>query len=77
MLGREPRLPHRTMRWLIIALMLINGVQLVVLQLTINSTASLDFHSATNYVWISLVALILSACVLGYAIARGRNARNR
>ena len=37
MLGREPRLPHTVVRWLIITLMLVNGVQLVLLQAAINS----------------------------------------
>jgi hypothetical protein len=72
MLGREPRLPHATMRWLIVALMLINGAQLVFLQLTINATLSLDFANVWLYVGLSFIALLLSAGLLAFAFARGR-----
>jgi hypothetical protein len=73
MLGREPRLPHTTMRWLIISLMLINGVQLVLLQLTINATVSLQFDQTWTYVALSGAALLLSAGLLAYAFARSRS----
>jgi hypothetical protein len=74
MLGREPRLPHTTMRWLIIALLIINGVQLVLLQGVINSTLSLDFSSTWTYVAISFVCLLLTGILLAYAFIRSRPA---
>jgi membrane protein implicated in regulation of membrane protease activity len=72
MLGREPRLPHRTLRWLIVALMLLNGVQLVLLQLAINSSALYDVGQTWTYVVISLVAVVISTALLGVAFLRGR-----
>jgi hypothetical protein len=72
MLGREPRLPHRTTRWLIISLMLINGAQLVLLQLAINSSALYEVGETWMYVGISLVALLLSTGLIAYAFARSR-----
>jgi hypothetical protein len=72
MLGRGPRLGHRTMRWLIIALMLINGIQLVLLQLAINSSALYNLGETWTYVAISLGALILSTGLLAYAFLRDR-----
>lgn len=74
MLGREPRLPHTTMRWLIIALMVINGIQLILLQATINATLSLDPSGTWTYLALSFVALLLSGGLLAYAFARGRRA---
>lgn len=73
MLGRGPRLPHALLRWLIIALMLLNGAQLVLLQLTINSTLSLDFGPIWTYVALSFVALLLAGGLIAYAFARGRS----
>jgi hypothetical protein len=73
MLGREPRLPHLTMRWLIIALMLLNGVQLVLLQATINGTLSLQFDQVWLYVGLSLLALLLALGLIGYAFLRSRS----
>ncbi len=77
MLGREPRLPHRTMRWLIITMMLINGVQIVLLQLTINATLSLEFEQVWAYVALSAVALLAAAGLLAYAFARSRRGHQR
>ena len=70
MLGREPRLPHRTMRWLIISLMLINGIQLVLLQGAINSSALYNVGETWTYVGISLAALLVSTGLLAYAFLR-------
>jgi hypothetical protein len=72
MLGREPRLSHTTMRWLIISLMVINGAQLILLQATINATLSLDFGSVWLYVGLSFVGLFLSAALIGYGFFAGR-----
>jgi hypothetical protein len=72
MLGRTPRLPHGTMRWLIIALMIINGAQLVLLQGVIDATLSLEFTTTWTYVAISFVGLLLTGALLAYAFARGK-----
>jgi hypothetical protein len=72
MLGREPRLPHGTVRWLIISLMLLNGAQLVLLQLAINSSALYDVAQTWTYVGISFLALLLSTGLIAYAFARSR-----
>ncbi len=72
MLGREPRLPHTTMRWLIISLMVINGIQLVVLQLSINSSARPDVGLTLTYLVISAVALLIALGLVAYAFARGQ-----
>ena len=72
MLGREPRISHTTMRWLIISMMVINGVQLALLQGTINATMSLDFAQVWTYVAISFAGLLLSAGLLAYAFMRRR-----
>ncbi len=72
MLGREPRLPHTTMRWLIISLMVINGIQLVVLQLSINSSALPDVGLTLIYLVISTVGLLAALALVAYAYARGR-----
>jgi uncharacterized membrane protein len=77
MLGREPRLPHVTMRWLIISLMVINGIQLVLLQATINGTLSLDFDRVWLYVGLSFVALLLALGLIGYAFLRSRRSGPR
>ena len=77
MLGREPRLPHVTMRWLIIALMVINGVQLVLLQATINGTLSLDFDQVWLYVGLSFAALLLALGLIGWAFLRSRGSGPR
>ena len=70
MLGREPRLPHRTTRWLIISLMLINGIQVVLLQGAINSSALYNVGETWAYVGISLAALLLSTGLIAYAFLR-------
>ncbi len=72
MLGRTPRLPHTTMRWLIITLMLVNGIQLVLLQATINATTSLEFGQTWIYVALSFVALLISAALIALGFVRGR-----
>jgi hypothetical protein len=72
MLGREPRLSHTAMRWLIISLMVINGLQLVLLQATINATASLDFSQVWLYVGLSFVGLLASAALIAYGFFIGR-----
>ncbi len=72
MLGREPRLSHTTMRWLIISMMVINGAQLALLQGTINATMSLDFAQVWTFVALSLAAMLLSAGLLVYAYTRDR-----
>jgi hypothetical protein len=72
MLGRTPRLGHRTMRWLIISLMLINGIQLVLLQLAINSSALYHVSETWTYVALSLAALLLSTGLIAFAFLRGR-----
>jgi hypothetical protein len=77
MLGREPRLPHSVMRWLIIAMMLLNGVQLVMLQLAINSSALYDVGQTWLYVALSGAALLLAGIILLYAFLRERNRKSR
>ena len=72
MLGREPRLPHGTTRWLIIALMLINGLQLVLLQAAINSSALYNVAETWTYVGISFAALLVSTGLIAYAFLRSR-----
>ena len=72
MLGRVPRLPHSTMRWLIISLMLLNGIQLVLLQLTINSTLSLDFTQPWLYVSVSFVCLLIAGGLIAFAFTQSR-----
>ncbi|MEO8285197.1 MAG: hypothetical protein ABI670_02035 [Chloroflexota bacterium] len=72
MLGRVPRLPHGIMRWLIIALMLTNGIQLVLLQATINSTLSLEFSQTWLYVGLSFACLLVSAGLIAFAFVRSR-----
>lgn len=72
MLGREPRLAHATMRWLIISLMLVNGIQLVLLQATINAALSLDFGQVWLFVGLSFAALIVSTGLIIYGFLEGR-----
>ncbi len=72
MLGREPRLSHATMRWLIISLMLVNGIQLVLLQATINATLSLEFDQVWLFVGLSLVALLVSTGLIAYGFLAGK-----
>jgi hypothetical protein len=76
MLGREPRLKHSTMRWLIITLMVINGVQLVILQATINAALTLQSDRTWLYVALSFGALCVSAALIGYAFYRSRGSRS-
>ncbi len=73
MLGREPRISHTAMRWLIISMMVINGVQLALLQGTINATMSLDFAQVWVYVVLSFAGLLLSAGLIAYAFLRRRD----
>jgi hypothetical protein len=61
------------MRWLIITMMLINGVQIVLLQLTINATLSLELGQVWTYVALSFVALLAAGGLLAYAFARSRS----
>lgn len=77
MLGREPRLPHGVMRWLIISMMIMNGIQLILLQATINSTLSLQFADTWLFVGLSFIGLLFSGGVLAYAFALGRRNRPR
>jgi len=72
MLGRAPRLPHGVIRWIIITLMLLNGVQLVLLQGAINSSAQGQLETTWTYVAISAVGLLCALGVIAYAFARGR-----
>jgi uncharacterized membrane protein YdcZ (DUF606 family) len=65
------------MRWLIIALMLLNGIQLVLLQATINSTLSLEPDQPWLYVSISFVCLLLSAALIAYAFLQSRKPTNK
>jgi hypothetical protein len=51
--------------------MLINGVQLVLLQLAINSSALYRVGETWTYVLISLGALLLSTGLIAYAFMRG------
>jgi hypothetical protein len=60
------------MRWLIIVLMVINGVQIVLLQGAINSSALYRVGETWGYVVASLVALLISAGLIAFAFARGR-----
>jgi hypothetical protein len=64
------------MRWLIIGLMLLNGVQLVLLQATINATASLEFDQMWTYVALSFVALLAAAGLIAYGFARSRGGKS-
>lgn len=66
MLGHEPRLPHATTRWLIIALMLLNGFQLVMLQLAINSSALREVATTWTYVAISGAALLVAFAIIAW-----------
>jgi hypothetical protein len=52
--------------------MLINGVQLVLLQLAINSSALYNVGETWLYVGISFVALLISTGLIAYAFARSR-----
>lgn len=72
MLGREPRLSHVVMRWLIISLMAINGIQLVLLQATINATIARDFGQVWLFVALSFAALVVSIGLIGYGFLAGR-----
>jgi TRAP-type C4-dicarboxylate transport system permease small subunit len=72
MLGREPRLPHGVMRVLIIALMLLNGAQLVILQAAINSSAREQLDTTWTYVAISAGGVILALALIAYGFARSR-----
>ncbi len=72
MLGREPRLSHTAMRWLIISLMLVNGIQLVLLQATINATLSLEFDQVWLFVGLSFAALLVSTGLIAYGFFAGK-----
>lgn len=76
MLGREPRLPHRILQWLIVALMLINGGQLVLLQAAINSSALDRVNETWTYVAISAGAALVSTLLIVYGfVISGRAKR--
>lgn len=80
MSGREPRLSHTTMRWLIISMMVINGIQIALLQGTINATMSLDFAQVWTYVALSFAGLLLSIGLIAYAFvprSRGKGSAIR
>lgn len=72
MLGREPRLSHVAMRWLIISLMVVNGLQLVLLQATINATLSLDFDQVWLFVGLSFAALVVSVRLIAFGFLAGK-----
>jgi len=72
MLGRGPRLPHRVMRWLIIALLGLNGVQLVLLQGAINSSELRQLDTTWAFVAASAGILLLTGALIGYAFWRAR-----
>ncbi len=72
MLGREPRLSHVAMRWLIISLMVVNGLQLVLLQATINATLSLDFDQVWLFVGLSFAALVVSVGLIAFGFLAGK-----
>ena len=72
MLGRAPRLPHGVMRVLIIALLLLNGAQLVILQAAINSSAREQLDTTWTYVAISAGGVILALALIAYGFARSR-----
>jgi hypothetical protein len=61
------------MRWLIVILMLINGIQLVLLQAAINSSALYKVSETWTYVAISFAALLVSTGLLVYAFIRSRD----
>jgi len=75
MLGRVPRLPHGVLRWLIVALLLLNGVQLVLLQVAINSSALGDLVTTWTVVIVSGVALLAALALIAYGFARARPRR--
>ncbi len=77
MLGREPRLSHAVMRWLIIGLMIINGLQLILLQTTINASISRDYGQVWLCVGLSFAALLGSAILIAYGFWVGRSGRKR
>ena len=72
MLGRGPRLPHRVMRWLIIALLGLNGVQLVLLQGAINSSELRQLDTTWAFIAASAGILLLTGTLIGYAFWRAR-----
>ena len=72
MLGREPRLPHVMMRWLIISVMALNGLQLILLQIAINSSAQGRMDLTWFYLGLSGMVLLVVLGLIAYAFAAGR-----
>ena len=71
MLGREPRLPHAVMRVLIISLLVLNGLQLVLLQGAINSSAMREVDTTWLYTAISAGLTLCAGALIFYAYRRG------
>lgn len=76
MLGRLPRIPHTLMRALILTLLLLNGVQLVLLQGAINSSALGQVGTTWTYVLISGLVTLVALALIGYAFLRDRQSRS-
>jgi hypothetical protein len=76
MLGREPRLPHVVMRVLILALLLLNGLQLVLLQAAINSSEQRLVSTTWFYAALSAGLALLTGALLLYAFWRGRQGKS-
>ena len=76
MLGRMPRISHGLMRWLLAALLLLNGAQLVLLQGAINSSALGQVATTWTYVLLSALAMLLALVLIGYAFWRDRRDRS-
>jgi hypothetical protein len=74
MLGRSPRLSHNLMRWLIIALMVLNGIQLVLLQGAINSSALGQVDTTWMYTAVSAGICLVAGGLIAFAFARSRSA---
>lgn len=72
MLGRGPRVPHEVLRWLIIGLLALNGVQLVLLQGAINSSELRQLDTTWTFVAVSAAILLLTGVLIGYAFWRAR-----
>lgn len=75
MLGREPRLPHAVLRGLIISLLVLNGLQLVLLQGAINSSALRDVGTTWLYAAFSAGLLLITGLLLLYAFRRSRQGK--
>jgi ABC-type Fe3+ transport system permease subunit len=75
MLGREPRLPHVVLRGLILALLLLNGLQLVLLQGAINSSEMREVGTTWLYAGISAGLTLCAGLLILYAFRRGRQGK--